>query len=197
MRTVYLIRHGEPQLPDGRRICLSRTDLPLSDEGHRQAERLAAYFADIQLEGVYSSDLLRAKETALHISVQATALPGLQELGVGEWEGLTFREIRERDPNLYARRGEDPAEHIMPGGERPADCRDRALTALRDLLQKTEGDIAVVAHAGVNRLVLCELLGLSLNQFLTIPQPYGCVNILYEKGGVLTAEAVGVLPEVT
>ena len=194
MRKIYLIRHGEPRLPEGDRICLSRTDLPLSAEGHRQAEQLAAYFADMKLGGVYSSDLLRAKETALHISAQATALPDLQELGVGDWEGLTFREIRERYPALYARRGEDPTVHIMPGGERPADCRDRALTALRDLLQKTEGDIAVVAHAGVNRLILCELLGHDLKAFLSIPQPYGCINILQEHEGCITVLAVGDRP---
>lgn len=194
MRKIYLIRHGEPAFPAGERVCLSRTDLPLSQRGRAQGEALWTYFTHIPLAGVYSSELLRAKETAAFLSVQAAEVPGLQELDVGCWEGLTFREIRARYPELHARRGENPAEHVIPGGERPADCRDRARTALSHLLSETEGDLAVVAHAGVNRLILCGLLGLELREFLTIPQPYGCVNCLHEDGGVLTVETVGLVP---
>lgn len=190
MRTIYLIRHGAPELPAGERICLSRTDVPLSAEGRRQGELLAAYFADISLAGVYSSDMLRAKETAACLSPRAATISGLQELGVGCWEGLTFREIREQYPELYARRGEDPAKYIMPGGERPADCQERAIHALRRILAETEGDIAVVAHAGVNRLILCRLLGMGLKDFLSIRQPYGCINILQEDGGKLEVKQV-------
>ena len=195
MRKIYLIRHGEPAFPAGERICLGSTDLPLSRQGRAQGKALRAYFANIPLAGVYSSDLLRARETAAFLSPQVAAVPELRELGVGCWEGLTFREIRERYPELYALRGNDPAEHIMPGGERPADCRDRAMAALSHLLSETEGDLAVVAHAGVNRLILCGLLGLELRKFLTIPQPYGCVNCLREDGGVLDVEAVGLVPK--
>ena len=194
MRKIYLIRHGEPQLPGGERICLSRTDVPLSAEGHRQGARLAEHFAGIKLEAVFSSDLTRAKETASYLSAQATAISGLQELGVGDWEGLAFHEIRERYPELYARRGEDPVAHMMPGGERPSDCRDRGLAVLRDLLAKTAGDIAVVAHAGINRLVLCELLGRDIKEFLSVPQPYGCINILQEHDGMITVLVVGEVP---
>lgn len=182
MRTIYLLRHGEPELPAGERICLSCTDVPLSAEGRRQGELLAAYFSGIALERVYSSDMLRAKETAAYLSPDAVVVSGLQELGVGCWEGLTFREIRERYPELYALRGEDPAKHIMPGGERPADCQSRAIHTLRQILAETEGDVAIVAHAGVNRLILCQVLGMELKDFLSIRQPYGCINILREDG---------------
>ena len=195
MRKIYLIRHGEPAFPAGERVCLSRTDLPLSQQGRAQGKALQAYFANIPLAGVYSSDLLRAKETARFLTPQVTAVPELRELGVGCWEGLSFREIRERYSEEYALRGENPAEYVMPGGERPADCRDRALNALLRILAETEGDIAVVAHAGVNRLILCDLLGLELREFLTIPQPYGCINCLREDGGVLAVETVGLVPK--
>lgn len=195
MRRIYLIRHGEPASPTGERVCLSCTDLPLNQQGREQGEALQAYFANIPLAGVYSSDLLRAKETARFLTPQVTAAPELRELGVGCWEGLSFREIRERYAEEYALRGENPAEYVMSGGERPADCRDRALNALLRILAETEGDIAVVAHAGVNRLILCDLLGLELREFLTIPQPYGCINCLREDGGVLVAETVGLVPK--
>lgn len=195
MRKIYLIRHGEPAFPAGERICLSQTDLPLSQQGREQGKSLQAYFANVPLMGVYSSDLLRARETAAFLLPQVNALPELRELGVGCWEGLTFREIRARYPELYALRGDDPAEYVMPGGERPEDCRNRAMTALLKLLDEAEGDVAVVAHAGVNRLILCGLLRLELREFLTIPQPYGCINCLREDGGVLTVETVGLVPK--
>ena len=194
MRRIYLIRHGQPATPGGQRICLSATDVPLTQEGQRQGEALGRAFSGIALEGVYSSDLLRARETAVCISEEVHVVPALRELGVGDWEGLTFQEIRQRFPETYALRGEDPVQYGIPNGENPQDCRDRAMTALQALLRETAGDIAVVAHAGVNRLILCTLLGQELKEFLTIPQPCGCINILEETDGVLTVCAVALNP---
>ena len=197
MRTVYLIRHGTPAFPDGKRICLSRTDLPLCDLGHAQGAALRTYFSKLALSGVYCSTLTRARETAAYLSPQAVAVEGFEELGVGCWEGLTFREIRERYPELYALRGEDPVNHVMSGGEFPLDCQKRSVNALQTLLAQTTGDIAIVAHAGVNRLILCSILHQDAKQFLSIPQPYGCINILHVSHGELTADRIGFLPENT
>lgn len=195
MRTIYLIRHGTPAVPNGERICLSRTDLPLSPAGHQQGQDLRAYFSSVPLSHIFSSPLTRTRETAAYLSPYVELHDDLLELGVGCWEGLTFRDIREQYPVLYELRGQDPAKHVMPGGEFPADCQSRALRALQTLLQETTGDIAVVAHAGVNRLILCDVLGLDTNLFLTIPQPYGCINILYETDGKLAAGRIGFLPQ--
>lgn len=195
MRTIYLIRHGEPDVPGGEKICLSGTDLPLSEKGRRQGEALGRYFANRASMPVYSSDLLRTRETAACISAEATPVPGLREIGVGEWEGLPFSTIRRQFPEEFALRGEDPVRHGIPGGESPADCRDRALAALNDLREQTDEDFIVVAHAGVNRLILCTLLGRPLNEFLSIPQPYGCINLLREDGDGLRVQEIGLYPE--
>ena len=64
MRTLYIIRHGEVAFPDGKKRCIGRTDLPLSDAGRRHGEALRAYFAEHPIEAVYASPLRRAKETA-------------------------------------------------------------------------------------------------------------------------------------
>jgi len=194
MRTIYLIRHGQPAVAGAERICLSATDLPLSPEGTQQGERLRTYFSEIPLAAVFSSDLLRARETAAFLSETVRPVSGLREIGVGEWEGLTFREIRSRWPEEYALRGEDPVRYGIPGGEAPKDCVARALAALEGILADTEGDVAVVAHAGLNRLLLCHLLGQELKHYLEIPQPYGCVNILHEREGTLSVETTALLP---
>ena len=97
----------------------------------------------------------RAAQTAAYLSEQARPLPAFRELDMGQWEGLTFDAIRRRFPEEYARRGEDPARYPPPGGESLAAAAARAAEGLRALLADTEGDLAVVAHAGVIRLLLC------------------------------------------
>lgn len=194
MRTIYLIRHGEPAFPNGERFCLSKTDLPLSPVGRMQGALLREWLTDKPVSGVYHSESSRAKETAEFLSAAAAAVDGLHEIGVGQWEGLTFREIREQYPELYAARGKNPITSPVPGGEAAAVCRNRAVRALDNLLKSTTGDLAVVAHAGVNRILLCDLLERPLKHYLTIPQPYGCVNILEEDHGKWTVKEIGVQP---
>lgn len=197
MGRIYLLRHGEPAFPNGERLCLSRTDLPLSPVGRMQGVLLGTWFADKTLSGVYHSAMRRTGETAAFLSDTPVPVPGLEELGMGRWEGLTFREIRECYPELYAARGRDPVMNRAPDAEGIAVCRNRVYRGLRGLLKTTDGDIAVVAHAGVNRILLCDLLGQPLRRFLEIPQPYGCVNILQEENGCLTVSEVAVRPHPT
>ncbi len=194
MKTVYLIRHGEVAFPGGVKRCISGTDLPLSPAGRAQGLALRKYFEDIPLSGVYHSGLLRAKETAALLSPRAEETAGLEELGVGLWEGRTFQEIRTVFPELYQKRGENPERYQIPGGEPLQKCLDRVSRALRTLLERTAGDFAVVAHAGANRLLLCSMLELPLRNFLTIPQPYGCVNLIRAEADNFSVREVGLLP---
>lgn len=198
MRTVYLIRHGEPDFPGGVRLCLSATDLPLSRVGRMQGVLLRAFFADRPVTAVFHSGLARTAETARFLSPRARCAEGWQELGVGLWEGLSFPEIRRRFPEEYERRGRDPFRCPMPGGEPPEACMHRALNALSRLLAETEGDIAVVAHAGLNRLLLTALARLPREDFLSLPQPYGCVNtIRCTDDGGCAVEQIGRQPRPT
>lgn len=194
MRTIYLIRHGEPDFPGGEHICLSRTNLQLSAVGRMQGVLLKHWFADKDVSGVFHSGLARAQETAEFLSASTTTVEGMQEIEVGQWEGLTFQKIREEYPELYERRIKNPTIYRIPGAEAISACRNRVLRALEDLLEETDGDIAVVAHAGVNRVILCELMDIPLKRYLTIPQPYGCVNVLREDHGHLTVRDMGVQP---
>ena len=197
MRHIYLIRHGRPEFPNGIDCCIGHTDCPVSKEGAHQAQRLGEYFSEIPLTAVYCSTLARAEQTGEAIARNGTPVfqnEALQELFCGEWEGLTFDEIRKNYPEIYEKRGTDP-EHFAPvGGESFADGLARFRASVEQIINESTGDIAIVAHASVNRLFLCSLLQKRLNEVYTIPQPYGCVNELVLENGLLKVGRVGYMP---
>ena len=146
MKKVYLIRHGLPDFPGGKRMCLGITDIPMGDEGLAQAAHMAATLPPVT--AVFSSPLTRARQTAGAIGMPVTVLPGLREMYAGEWDGLTFDEIRTRYPELYAAR----ARNLMlplPGSEDHGEAAVRFASAMETAAQTAPGDFAVVAHGGV------------------------------------------------
>ena len=107
MQKVYLIRHGHPDIPLGERWCLGRTDLPLAPVGRMQAA-LLPFDPELTGKPVFSSYLLRARETAYPLCPNPLVREGLEEQDLGEWDGLPFSEIMQRWPELYAAREKDP-----------------------------------------------------------------------------------------
>ena len=99
MPSIYLIRHGKPDFPGGARMCLGRTNLPLGALGRLQAAMLGFELRGAA-EAVYSSPLSRAVQTAAPLGSELEVLDGLTEQYAGEWDGLTFDEIRARWPEL-------------------------------------------------------------------------------------------------
>ena len=98
---------------------------------------------------------------------------------MGRWEGLTFREIREREPDGAARWLADPVTVRFPGGENLEDLRARVMPALAEILARHAGRrVAVVAHGGPNRVVLGEALGMPLGNILRFAQDYACWNLI-------------------
>lgn len=192
MRTVYLLRHGQPQGAGVSRCLGGRSDPPLSPEGIRACAQLAPALARLNVQTLGCSPLRRCRETAalLFPGLEPVCLPGLAELDCGDWDGLPFSEIRARWPEHYARRGRDPSLP-PPGGETLDQAAARARAALAALLAETEGDLALVAHSGLNRALLCALTGLPFARYREIPQPYLCINLLRWDGAALRVEAAG------
>lgn len=147
MRTIYLIRHGEPDFPEGKKMCIGKTDLPLSRLGRMQGCVLGEALRGKTPGGVFSSPLRRAMQTAEYLG-GATAVMGLEELDAGDWDGLRFDEIRERWPALYARRGEDRTLP-PPNAESAAAGYRRFQAALMGVAAGLAGDAAVVSHRSV------------------------------------------------
>jgi probable phosphoglycerate mutase len=182
-RTVYLVRHGAIERPDDQRRYIGQIDLPLAAEGRQQARQLRRSLAGAPLGGVFASDLARARETA-EIVAAAAGVPvelraDLREIAMGAWEGRAFREIAARFPDLYRARGEDLAGFRAPGGgESFAEVSARVVRALDEILARTRGALLVVGHAGGNRLLLCHMLGMPVENLFRIGQDHGCLNVI-------------------
>ena len=181
-RTIYLLRHCQPEVPSGERSCLGHTDVPLAKAGWAQAAQLAEKFGGRSIRAVYSSDLKRSYQTA-QVLADALTLPlsertDLREIDMGAWDGLTFAEIRRRWPEAYRRRGEMIWQYAPPGGESFACCARRAEQALAAILAESQGDVLIVAHSGLNRALLWQWGVRPPAGLLAIEQAYGCVNRL-------------------
>lgn len=199
-RKIYLIRHARPEIESSSSFCISGTDIPLSEAGRQEALSLQRWFRTIDVSIVYSSPLMRCIDTACIMSNECApvyTVDCLHEISVGEWEGLSFDEIRQRYPRLYAERGKNPAEVPPPGGETVATAAMRLENAIKEISEQVEGNITIVAHAGVNRSFLCRVLALPSNKVFDIPQPYCAINTLYLENGMFQVEAIGQLANET
>ncbi len=187
MLDLYLARHGATDDNHARRY-LGRRDLPLSAIGQMQAERLAASLRSTQLQRIVSSPLLRARQTAAVIaqgrSVQVEADSRWLELDFGQWDGLTFDEVRDRFPDEQQRWLASP-ELIAPGhGETLAALRKRVLTAYHSLVSDhPHGSLMIVTHGGAIRVLLSELTGRSVWDLETICGE--CYHLGVESGRLL------------
>lgn len=150
---LFVIRHGETDWNREQRIQ-GHTDIPLNATGHDQAERMARALAGDGLHAVYSSDLLRAAETAAPLA-RLAGLPlckdaGLRERHFGDFEGATFVEIERRWPEAAQRwRRRDP-DFGPGGGETLVAFSARCVEAATRLAAQHPGQVvALVAHGGV------------------------------------------------
>ena len=186
-RKIYLLRHAEPLLTSrGAKIFLGgQSDPPLSPAGNRQAEALAAALSGVDLEAVYCSDLRRSRQTAAAIAQKCGMVPrvcpALREIGLGEWEGMTFAEVQSRYQREFRERGENIVSYQPPGGESFADLARRVLPAFRRIVAETGGNIAIIGHAGVNRVILCHVQQLDLALLFGIRQEYGQITVIEQN----------------
>lgn len=182
MKNVYLIRHGTPDFPEGKRMCLGTTDIPLGEIGFAEAAAMAKKLPPVQ--AVFSSPLTRAIQTAEAIGLPITVLPDLRELHAGAWDGLTFDQIRQQFPELYAARGKDQTLPL-PGAEEHEKGLARFKRALEAATAQSPGDLAVVAHGGVIGHFLRKLTG--IYQKPTYAQ---IIPLRYENGQFFLQEEI-------
>lgn len=160
---VLLVRHGESRGNAERRFG-GHTPTPLSELGHRQAEATARALASENLTAIYSSDLLRAIQTAEPLAretgLRVEQTDAFRERSVGLMEGLTFEEAAAAHPEEYAALLRRDFERVLAGGESYRQLLDRAAARLdRAIEQNRGGTVAVFSHTGTICILVLHLLG--------------------------------------
>jgi len=184
--TLLLIRHGETVDGPAPR-CHGWTDLPLSDTGRAQIERLReymrAYLRNEQLAAIYASDLRRSRQTAdilaEGLNVRPIAMHALREINFGDLEGCLVEELPERFPATVAAWRTNPATCRFPNGESFQEVKQRVLPTVERLVSAHAGaTIAMALHSGVNRIILGWALALPDEHLVRLEQDHGCLNII-------------------
>lgn len=166
---------------------MGHLDVPLSPLGERQIAAVAEHLSTTPLEAVYSSDLLRTRRSAGIIARPHGLVPiersALREFAMGRWEGLTGEEIKTLDAAGHASWMADVAGYQFPDGENLAQLSARAWPALEEIVGAHRGGaVAIVAHGGTNRALLCRALGIAPERILTLGQDYAALSVLVWSG---------------
>lgn len=184
---IYLIRHGETEGP--KKVYKGHLDVLLSKEGQHQIEKTAYFLKEyakkynLKPEIIYSSPLKRAVSSAeilsrilsLDIKIEET----LKERSFGKWEGLSINEIVSLYPDDFERWRTNPVKFSPPEGESTVDVSKRASEALKKIIKNHKNSqIFITAHGGINRVILCNILGMPLENIFRIEQEFACVNIV-------------------
>lgn len=157
-RRFLLIRHGQIR-QHKEKIFLGQTDVPLSEEGRRQAETAAEKVARLapETDRVYTSDLLRASETAEILKGNRELIPveRFREMSLGEWDGKFIEEIKRDAPEAYRLRGEYIWSYKKGNrSENFFDLQYRVVKGLVRILKEDDRlDVVIVAHKGVLRVI--------------------------------------------
>ncbi|MGD0751060.1 MAG: histidine phosphatase family protein [Anaerolineales bacterium] len=172
MTELCLVRHGQTDWNlQGR--YQGQSDVSLNQNGLAQARTLARQIQGQTFAAIYSSDLKRAKETALIIAT-AMHLPvifdaRLREINQGEWEGQLVDIIRARYENLWQKRSVDPASLRPPGGETVGELAERIQAALDDIVHLHPGlSVLIVSHGLALATALCKVRGIPIGQAYTV-----------------------------
>jgi len=168
---IDLLRHGEPV---GGRKYRGRIDDPLSEKGWQQMRDVVG--AHRPWQGIVSSTLVRcsafANELATRLDIPLHKDSRLEELGFGEWEGHTAEELNGLNAGQVDRFLDDPVAHRPPGAEPLAEFRARVQSAWQEICERHTGQhVLVVAHAGVIRMILSQVLDIPPQRMFRIVVP--------------------------
>lgn len=188
---LYLIRHGQLVNSD-QGIFTGQRDVELSSRGIEQMELVAKRLKDAAMEGIYCSDLSRAQKgaeiIAFYHGIAPVSSAAFRELSIGLWEGLTFEQVQQRFPGAIEERGRDLVQYRVPQGESLGDLSRRVLCAIKSVIKRHQGgNVVLVTHGGVNRVIIADAIKLDLKNFYSLEQDYGCLNIIdyYADAAVL------------
>lgn len=162
---LILVRHGET-LSNRENIVQGITDIELSDHGRRQVEKLAESLRRESIEGIVSSPLKRAYQTALAIgkfhNVSIDIERNLQEMNHGDFENVSIEDLKEKHLPFIKEWFLNPASVVMPNGESLHDVQTRAWSAIKKIID-TPKNILVVSHSMTIMTILCKIRNIDLS----------------------------------
>jgi broad specificity phosphatase PhoE len=186
MAELILVRHGETAW-NVERIFRGRADVDLDEVGIKQAELLGTYLSNWRLEAIYSSPLKRARDTANIIARYHKAAvhiaEGLVDFDYGKWQSLAEREVKKLYPDLLNQWHNNPHNVRLPGGESLEDVKRRAIEVVNGVLSRHQGNVLLVSHRVVIKVLICYLLGLDNSHFWNISLDVGGITIFTYADG--------------
>ncbi|WP_010248175.1 alpha-ribazole phosphatase [Acetivibrio cellulolyticus] len=163
---LILVRHGETD-SNKRQTYLGWTDAELNENGVQQVQFLRDRLKGTKIDGIYSSPLKRAMQTAKIINedykLDIKCSQGLKERNFGIWDDLTYKELTEQYPTEYSEWVSDWVKYRIKDGESAEDAYDRAAAFIDELLKNGgDGVFLIVTHLGVIRFILAYLLNMGI-----------------------------------
>ncbi len=196
---IYLLRHGEIDNVEPKRF-MGQTDVPLTDRGIEQAYWWRRQWSKIRFNGIWCSDLERSRQTAEIMREQfectLKVTPSLREIDLGEWDGMPVEAIRSEFSDEWAARGRDMAGYRPPGGESFADLQARIVPVFEEIARDATGNVLITAHSGVNRVILCHLLGMPLGNLFRLGQDFSALNLIEYANGNFVVKLLNGRPDV-
>ncbi len=182
MTELWLVRHGQTDWNLTGRWQGQASDAPgLNETGRAQALAIREQMNGNTFSAVYSSDLLRARQTAELIAqplgLTVALEPRLREINLGAWEGMLSEEIETKYPQALAERARNPFETPAPDGESPGEVTERVLAAVHEIVGRhPDESILLVAHGVSLAVIICHTQGFRMEDvYGHIPnnaQPY-------------------------
>lgn len=188
---VHLIRHGQVEGFEQKRYN-GQSDVELTDVGRNQYMLMTDRLRTVPLQAIFSSDLSRCLHGAEMIArahqLSVVPLEELRELDIGDWEGKPWDEIAQAEPERWQARLADIVHTAPPNGESVQAMADRVRKAMTTICtQHRDADVLVVAHGGVNRVILLDAIGAPLAHVFRLEQDFGCYNCIdYHEDGSCT-----------
>lgn len=163
MKTIiFLVRHGQTK-SNVFGFYMGRSEEDLDETGYSQVRRLAPRLASQPLTAIYTSPLKRAYATAEIIAephaLKLTALDGINEIDLGDWQGRHMDEVRQKWPDIWNQSRIDPSGIAMPHGESFKQVATRAVHTFDSLVASHNGDFMIVTHDIIIRIIVAHVLG--------------------------------------
>jgi phosphoserine phosphatase len=190
---VYVVRHGETEY-NKEELFRGRKDIPLNEEGRKQAKRLGAYFKGKDIGRIFASPLVRAQETAQGIK-EATKAPiqtldEFTDMDFGAWEGVALKDVQRLYPDQFSLWRETPQRLKVKDGESLAVVRKRIRNGMQKVFVEEGRDCVIVTHRVLCKLLVLCALKVPNSHFWGIKFDPASIRIIERKGRDMTVHVV-------